>query len=253
MDFFRRSVISGGKNGARKVADSSRKYAGQAQTQAKEWTQLTARKLSASRKKLPGTLRKQFLDGLKVIIPLGVTIFILVWIFGKIDSILQPIIRSIAGRTIPGVGFAITIILILIAGAVVGNVAGRKLIRYSESLLSKIPIVRQLYYGIKQIVDSFSSQDKGGFTRVVMIEFPKAGMKTIAFVTNEYVDQSGKRMLNVFIPTAPNPTSGFLQIVKEEEVTATDISIDDALKMVMSAGKVSAGGITKSFGSDKSK
>jgi len=251
MKSFKESGVFYSKTAARKAVDSSRKYLSLTQTQARDWMQATGKKLSAGRQWLPKTLRRRFLDGLKLIIPLGVTILILVWVFDKVDGILQPVIRAIFGHNVPGVGLVVTILLILIVGVIVGSVAGRKLIHYGESILSKIPLVCQLYYSIKQIVESFSSQDKGSFMRVVMIEFPKEGMKTVAFVTNEYADQSGKQMLNVFIPTAPNPTSGFLQIVAEEDVTPTDISIDDALKMVMSAGKVSAKGVTDGFGGDQ--
>ena len=191
-----------------------------------------------SRGSLGKKLRTQFLAGILIIVPIGATILILVWIFTAIDNILQPVISSMLGRVIPGVGFGITIVLIYLVGVIVSNVVGRKLLRYGESLLRRVPVVRQLYTGIKQILESFSAPGKTGFMQVVLAEFPRKGMKTIGFITNESTDKSGKKLLNIFIPTAPNPTSGFLQIAREGEIIRTDISVDDALKMIVSAGRM---------------
>ncbi|MCL0057784.1 DUF502 domain-containing protein [Dehalococcoidales bacterium] len=184
-------------------------------------------------------LRTQFLAGILIVVPVGATILILVWIFTAIDNILQPVVSSILGHAIPGVGFGITMVLIYLVGVIASNVVGRKLIHYGESLLRRVPIVRQLYTGIKQILESFSAPGKTGFMQVVLVEFPRKGMRTIGFITNESSDKSGKKLLNIFIPTAPNPTSGFLQIAGEDEIIRTDISVDDALKMVVSAGRMS--------------
>ncbi|MFC2014223.1 DUF502 domain-containing protein [Chloroflexota bacterium] len=247
MKPLKETVSAGSKVGTQKVFDFSRKYITMAQAQALAGTQTTRNMLITTHHRLPVILRRRFIAGLQVLIPLGVTILILVWFFSKIDNILQPVISSIFGRTISGVGFGITVLLIFIAGVIVSSVAGRKLINYGESILLKVPIIRQLYSSIKQIVESFSSEGKGSFMRVVLVEFPKKGMKTVGFVTNQATDQSGKILLNVFIPTAPNPTSGFLQIMAEKEVIRTDISVDDALKMIISAGKVSAKEITDKF------
>jgi len=191
-------------------------------------------------------LRRQFLAGVLAIIPIGVTAWILIWIFNNVDNILQPAIRPILGRSIPGVGFGITILLIYLIGVVATNVIGRRLIGYGESILARVPVVRQLYSGIKQLVEGFSAPgSSGGFTEAVLVEFPRKGMWTIGFITNETVVESGERQLNIFIPTAPNPTSGFLQIASEEEVIRTGIPVDDAVRMVISAGKVSSPAIIK--------
>jgi len=184
-------------------------------------------------------LRTQFAAGILVVVPIGVTILILYWIFVRLDNILQPIIRSILGRTFPGVGFGATLVLIYLAGVIASNIVGTRLIHYGESLLAKVPVVRQLYAGIKQILEGFSKPGKTGFMQVVLVEFPKEGMRAIGFITNESYDKSGERLLNVFIPTSPNPTSGFLEIVTEDKIIRTNISVDDALKMVVSAGRVS--------------
>jgi len=184
-------------------------------------------------------LRGHFLTGILVTVPIGATILILLWIFNAIDGFLQPIIRLIVGRSVPGVGFGITILLIYLIGVIASNVGGKKLIQYGEFLLEKVPLVRPLYSGIKQIVESFSKPAEKGLMQPVLVEFPRKGIWTIGFITNEILTQSGDTQLNVFIPTSPNPTSGFLQIMNEAEVIRTNISVDKALRMVISAGKVS--------------
>lgn len=129
--------------------------------------------------------------------------------------------------------------MIYLAGAIASNVGGKKLIQFGESILAKVPLVRPLYTGIKQIMESFSTPSKMGLMQPVLIEFPRKGIWTIGFITNESTTRSGETQLNIFIPTSPNPTSGFLQIVKESEVIRTNIPVDKALGMIISAGKVS--------------
>ncbi|MFC1874114.1 DUF502 domain-containing protein [Chloroflexota bacterium] len=183
-------------------------------------------------------LRRQFLAGLLASIPIGATVLILVWIFNGIDNILQPFIKIIAGRPMSGVGFGVTILLIYLVGVVASNILGRRIIGYGESLVARVPLVQQLYAGIKQLVQGFSAPGENGFTQAVLVEFPRKGVWTIGFVTNEEMTQSGVKQLSILVPTAPNPTSGFLQIVREEEVIRTSIPLDEALSMVISAGKV---------------
>ncbi len=184
-------------------------------------------------------MRAHLLAGLLVAVPLGVTIWILIWAFESIDGILQPVLEPIFGRKIPGVGFGITLALVYILGVIASNVFGRRLIAFAERIVSKVPIARPLYNGIRQILQSFADPGDTGYMHVVLVEFPRKGIRTIGFVTNETRDTSGQRLLNIFIPTSPNPTSGFLQIVHEEDVIWTDLSIDTALKMVVSGGRLS--------------
>ncbi|MFC2051520.1 DUF502 domain-containing protein [Chloroflexota bacterium] len=155
-------------------------------------------------------LRRQFLTGILVVVPIGATILILLWIFTTVDNILQPVIGLITGHPVPGVGFGITVVLIYLAGVIASNVVGKSLIRYSDSILSKVPLVRLLYTGIKQIMESFSRPSKSGLLQTVLIEFPRKGIWTLGFITNEILTQSKETHLNIFIPTSPNPTSGFL-------------------------------------------
>ncbi len=189
-------------------------------------------------------LRRYFITGTLVSIPLGVTIFILVWIFLTVDDLLEPLIIHIWGHDIPGIGFGVTVVLIFLVGVIASNLLGKRLIRYGESLLSRVPIFKQLYSTIKHIVDSFSAPDKSSFLQVVLVEFPRKGMRAIGFVTNESTDKSGQKLLNVLIPNSPNPMSGFLQIVKEEDVVRTKVSVDQALQMIVSAGRMTPEGVS---------
>jgi uncharacterized membrane protein len=188
-------------------------------------------------------LRGQFITGLIVTVPLGASILILYWIFTSIDNILQPLINQIVGHNITGVGFGATIILIYLAGVIARNVVGKRILRYGNSLLNRVPVFRWLYNGIKQVMESFSAPGKTGFMQVVLVEFPRKGIRAIGFITNEITDETGEKLLSVLIPTAPNPTTGFLQIVREEDIIRTKLSVDEAVKMVVSAGRMTPGEI----------
>jgi len=183
---------------------------------------------------------RRFLTGLILVIPIGVVIFVLVWLFTGIDGLLQPGIKTIFGNEIPGLGFGITIILIYLAGLFASNVVGHRLIHFGESLLARIPLLKQLYNGTKQVIASLSGTglNKAAFREVVLVEFPREGMKTVAFVTNETKDESGRKLLMIYIPTAPIPTSGYFEIVTEDKVTRSNITVDEAMQMVISSGMV---------------
>ncbi len=183
-------------------------------------------------------LRNQFIEGLFVSIPIGGTLLILYWVFSTVDNILQPVITAIWGKHIPGIGFAATLVLIYMAGAIADNFLGKRLIHYVESFLSRIPVFWQIYAGIKQVIKSFPASGKTSLMKVVLVEFPRKGMKAIAFVTNEITNDSGEKLLSILIPTAPNPSTGFFQVVKDEEVISTNLSLDEALKMIISAGRL---------------
>jgi len=184
-------------------------------------------------------IRRQFVAGILVILPIGAAVLILVWLFFTIDNFLQPVAKSLLGHTVPGLGVAITVVLVYLTGVVATSVVGRRLVRYGESLLARVPVFRYLYTGIKQIMESFATPREAGFLQVVLVEFPKKDMRVIGFLTSESYVESGEKLLTVFIPTSPNPTSGYLEIVREQDVIRTNISVDDALKMVLSVGKVS--------------
>jgi len=192
-------------------------------------------------------LRAILIAGLVVTVPIGLTIWIFVWLFTEIDKLLQPIIRAIFGHEIIGVGFGVIVVLVIIVGIIATNVIGKRIVRWGESLLEKVPITRTIYVAIKQIAQSFSNPQKPRFMQVVLIEFPVKGMKTIAFITNEEKDKSGKKFFNVFIPTALNPTGGFVEIVREEDIIRTNLSVEEGLKLAISAGSMSPQGLGDSL------
>lgn len=188
-------------------------------------------------------LRDVAIAGLVVTVPIAVTIWIFVWLFNEIDKILKPLISRYIGTALnghtTGIGFAIIVALVLIVGLIATNVIGKRIVRWGESLISKIPISRTLYEGIRQMMQSYSEKDKTGFLQVVMVEYPRKGVHTLAFVTNEYTNEHGKKMVSLFIPNSPNPMSGFLHIFDDSEVVRTRLTIEEGLKMVVSAGRVS--------------
>lgn len=191
--------------------------------------------------------RAILIAGLAVTVPIGLTIWIFVWLFTEIDKLLQPVIKTIFGHEIIGVGFGVIVVLILIVGTIATNVIGKRIVRWGESLLEKVPMTRTIYVAIKQIAQSFSDPKKPRFMQVVLIEFPVKGMKTIAFITNEEKDKSGRKFFNVFIPTALNPTGGFVEIVREEDIIRTNLSVEEGLKMAISAGSMSPQGLGDSL------
>jgi uncharacterized membrane protein len=186
------------------------------------------------------TSRKDFLAGLLLIVPLVIAIWILWWLFSGVDNLLQPAIEYIFGRQIPGVGFGIFLVLIYITGVIASNYLGKRVVRISEAVLTRVPIFRQLYIGAKQVVEGLSGagMNKAAFREVVFVDFPREGMTTIAFITNVLVDKSGKKYYALYIPTAPIPTSGYFEIATEEQIIHTDISIDEGIKIVISSGMI---------------
>ncbi len=196
------------------------------------------------------SVRTSFIAGVLVIVPIAAAVLILRWLFLYIDGILQPLAKSFLGYTVPGLGFAMTVVLIFVTGIIATSVVGKRLVGFVESLLARVPLFRYLYTSIKQIMESFTIPSETRFLQVVLVEFPKKGMRVIGFVTSESSIPSGEQLLTVFIPTSPNPTSGYLELVRESEVIRTNISIDDALKMVLSAGTVSLKEVTDRLGAE---
>lgn len=176
--------------------------------------------------------------GIITIVPFAATVWILYWLFIRIDNILQPVIKTIWGHTIPGVGFGSTLILIILVGFIASNVIGRRLIHYAESATPLFPLFNQLYTSIKQILESFSASRGASRMPPVFVEFPRKGVRSLGFITSELNDESGKKLFAVFVPTAPNPTGGFVIIAEESEIVRTSISLENALKLIVSAGKI---------------
>ena len=185
--------------------------------------------------------KNYFFTGILSIIPLAITYFIISKLFTVFSNPGQKIIVHIfPGITIPFldiiIGFLLTIIFIYLVGLIVSNVLGRKFYKLFESILNRIPLVNYIYNTIKQITETLTVSQKQAFKKVVFIEYPKTGIWTIALVTGESTDKNGENYYQVFVPTTPNPTSGFMLYLKKESVKDTKLSVDEGLKIVISGG-----------------
>jgi uncharacterized membrane protein len=188
-------------------------------------------------------LRAVVIAGLVVTVPIGLTIWIFIWLFTEVDKILRPYVTKIFGHQVVGVGFAVIVALVLIIGLIATNVIGKRIVHWGEKMLSKIPVTRPIYIALKQIAQGVSDPQQNRFRQVVLVEFPANGMKTVAFITNEETDKNGKMFFNVFIPTALNPTGGFIEIVREEDIIRTSLTVEEGLRLAVSAGSMSPDGL----------
>ena len=192
------------------------------------------------------TLRRYLVAGLLIWVPLGVTLLIVGFLVDLMDQTLLLLPESIQpenllGYRIPGLGLVLTAAVVLVTGMIVTNLFGKQLITFGERMLRRIPVVRSIYGAVKQVTESMFSSGKS-FRKVVLVEYPRKGMWSLAFQTgngaDEINDKTGHEVTNVFIPTTPNPTSGFFLMVPRAEVIELDMSIDDGLKMLLSVGVV---------------
>jgi len=182
-------------------------------------------------------IQRRLIAGLLLVVPLWVTYFALKFFFILLDGFFAPLIRKLLGISIPGLGFLLLILFIYLIGMVTTNFIGKSLIHFGESILNRIPFVKNIYQGAKQLIHTISLSKSLGFKRVVLIEYPRPGLKAVGFVTNQIEDKrDGKRYVVVFLPTPPNPVNGMFEIVPEDQIIETNISIEDGIKMVMSAG-----------------
>ena len=185
-------------------------------------------------------LRDIFLTGLFVFIPIAITIWIVVWLLAFVNNLVLPILRYIMPiPNIPGIGLLITLVLIFIIGLIAQNYFGKKVISLWDSIINRIPIVRSIYLAVKQLMENlFNQKGKGKFKETVLVEFPRKGMYSIGFIANK-TEVDGEIYYLVYVPTAPNPTSGYTVFVKEDDVIHTDMSVEDATKIILSGGIVS--------------
>ena len=186
-------------------------------------------------------IRHSFLAGIFVIVPLGVTYLIIKLLFNAVDNILAPYIEKLVGLHIPGLGVAATIVLIFLAGLVARNVFGKTLLNYFHRVVSRIPIVGSVYVSARQVIEALGATDTRSFKRVVFVQYPRKGLLTMGFVTREHyavIDKQGKttEVINVFLPTTPNPTSGFLIVCRPSDAIKAGITVEQGLKLVVSGG-----------------
>ena len=160
-------------------------------------------------------------------------------IFYTVESFNNAYLNQIKLLTEYLAGFVLTVLFLYILGIIISNVFGKRLYLFFEDLLSRIPIVNKIYSTIKGITDTISSQNKNSFQKVVIIQYPREGLWTYAMVTGECKNENNEEYYNLFVPTTPNPTSGYLIIIKKNDVINTDISVDDGLSIIISGGMIS--------------
>jgi len=202
-------------------------------------------------KDLKRRLRNIFITGLLVTLPIAFTIFILNFLFKTLDNTLSPVFTKLLiavgapiqeGYRIPGLGVVMVVILIFLIGIFTKNIFGATLVKMWENIVERIPIVRSIYTGAKQVVTTIATTDTKAFSKVVMVQFPRKGIYSLGFVTNEtrgeVQDLTEEDLVNVFIPTTPNPTSGFLVFVSREDITELTMTVEEGLKFIISVGIV---------------
>ena len=190
-------------------------------------------------KKIRGFLKKYFITGLLVILPVWATYYVLTAILGIIDNILADIPAHFLGHRIPGLGIITLAIFVLVVGVFSANYLGGRFVKWSDELLHKVPLVRGVYFTVKQVMETFSLKHQ--FHGVALVEYPRKGCYTVGFMTGEThgsaIGMQG-RFLTVFVPTTPNPTAGFLLILPESEVQRLDMTVEQGMKFIISLGLV---------------
>jgi uncharacterized membrane protein len=196
------------------------------------------------------SFRRYLIAGILVWLPLGVTVLVVRLFVDLMDRslvLLPPKYHPEhwLGFSIPGFGVILSVLIIFVTGVIAANLFGRQILRAWESLLSRIPLVRSVYSGVKQITETVFSPSGQSFRKVLLIEYPRKGLWTLAFQTGtdagEAQQKTGEEVINVYVPTTPNPTSGFFIMVPRKDVQELDMSVDEGLKMIISMGVVVPG------------
>ncbi|MGE5554407.1 MAG: DUF502 domain-containing protein [Betaproteobacteria bacterium] len=197
-------------------------------------------------------VRNWFFTGLVILAPLVLTVYLLGLGFRWFDALLGGLAARTLRRRIPGLGILASLILAVLTGLVASNLLGRRLIAWAEQALLRVPIFRGVYSTMKQVVDAFAGQKRTAFQHVVLVEYPRQGIWSVGFVTGpaptEAEQQTGRDLVNVFIATTPNPTSGFLIMVPKDELLWLTMPVEDGMKLVISGGVI--GGDSPTAGTD---
>ncbi|MEN8684060.1 DUF502 domain-containing protein [Marivita sp.] len=195
-------------------------------------------------------LRSSFLTGIVVIAPVALTIWLIWTLMGWIDGFVLPLVpgrfnpEQFIGINLRGVGVIFFLVFTVFVGWVAKGLIGRSLIRFAESLVERMPVVRSIYSGVKQIAETIFAQSERNFEKACLIQYPRKGIWAIGFISTDARGEVANRaetmgkLISVFVPTTPNPTSGFLLFFPEEDVVELDMTIEDAAKLVISAGLV---------------
>lgn len=201
-------------------------------------------------------LRKYLIAGLLVWLPLAATVVIIKLLIDLLNKTIllfppewQP--ETLFGISIPGFGIIIGVLILLLTGVFAANLFGRKLVGFWEAILGRIPLVRTIYSSVKQVLETLFSSNSESFRRVVLIEYPRKDIWSLGFQTNEALsaarEASGKDLVSVFVPTTPNPTSGFIIMLPAEDIIQLDISVEDGFKFIISMGVIVPNGPDTDF------
>jgi len=192
-------------------------------------------------------LRRYLVAGLLLWVPLGITFLVVRFLVGLMDQTLLLLPASLRpdallGIHIPGLGLVLTFFLLLGSGVLLANLIGRRVLGFWESVLHRIPVVRTIYSGAKNFAETVFSEKGAAFSKVLLVEYPKKHVWSLAFKTSDQLGEvqakTGKEVVCVFVPTTPNPTSGFIIMVPRDEVIELEMEVDQALKMIISLGVV---------------
>lgn len=188
----------------------------------------------------PGRFATRMASGIFALIPILVTFVVLRWVFNLTAGILLPVVDSAVG-TWPPLAQALLAIAILVAavyllGEIAAHVVGRRMLALAEALVLRLPIVKVIYSVSKQVVGAFQGQGTKAFKSVVYVDFPHPGLKSVAFVTSDFAKPDGSSWSTIFVPTTPNPTTGFLQVVERHKLERTEMTVEEGIKMIMSLG-----------------
>jgi uncharacterized membrane protein len=197
------------------------------------------------------SLRKWLFAGLLVLVPLIITLWVLEWVVSTLDQTLQILPTSwqpdqLIGIHIPGLGVIFALVVVLTIGALASNFVGNKLVDWWHALLHRIPVVRSIYSGVKQVSDTLFSEKGNAFHKALLVQWPHDGMWTIAFLTGSPTGDLASKLdgehVSVYVPTTPNPTGGYFVLLKKSDCVELDMSVDEALTYVISMGVIAPGG-----------
>ena len=183
-------------------------------------------------------VRRHLTAGLLVLVPLVITAVVIRFLFNAIDGFSQPLTERLVGRTIPGLGLVLTIAVIWLTGLLSSNLIGKKFLELFGRLLENLPLVKTVYTASKQLVEAVSPGGRRAFQRVVLVEFPQKGTFALGFVTGNGIGSLDPSTLSIYVPTALNPTSGFLIFAKESDILDPRLSVEEGIKLVVSGGVV---------------
>jgi uncharacterized membrane protein len=190
-------------------------------------------------------IRSRVISGVLVIIPLWITYLVLKMLFRAMASVLVPLLDDlplpieISDQVLALIAVIIFLVSVYLIGVVTAFVIGRRLVAVGERMIMRIPVVKSIYSAAKQVVDTFSITDKTQFKSVVFLEFPRPGLYVVGFITGMLTDSTGRRLFKVFVPHTPNPTGGFLELTTEDQLIHTNLSVEEGIKMIVSAGVIS--------------